>query len=226
VPTSPLDPHVATATEIQERIAADRRGLPYLLLRDDGGAQRIVDLGAAGPRVTVGRAAPCDLALSWDPAVSGVHAQLERVGDDWALLDDGLSRNGSFVNGERLAGRRRLRDGDVLRFGDTLVVFRAPIAAVQETAPAGGAPGDVHLSPAQRRVLVALCRPFRDGSPHATPATNQAIAAELVLSVDAVKTHLRSLFERFGVEELPHGRKRARLVELAFLSGAVTPRDL
>ena len=34
-------------------------------------------------------------------------------------MDDGLSRNGTFVNGERLSGRRRLTDGDTLRFGGT-----------------------------------------------------------------------------------------------------------
>ena len=35
------------------------------------------------------------------------------------------------------------------------------------------------VSPAQRRVLVALCRPFKEGAAFATPATNQQIAAEL-----------------------------------------------
>ena len=38
-----------------------------------------------------------------------MHAALERVGDAWALIDDGLSHNGTWVNGERLIGRRRLR---------------------------------------------------------------------------------------------------------------------
>ena len=56
----------------------------------------------------------------------------------------------------------------------------------------------MHLSETQRRVLVALCRPFRDGSAFATPATNQEIAAEVFLGVDAVKTHLRALFAKFG----------------------------
>ena len=56
------------------------------------------------------------------------------------------------------------------------------------------------LTPAQRRVLVALCRPFKD-STYATPATNQQIADELVVSVDAVKSTLRALFEVFGVDD-------------------------
>ena len=82
------------------------------------------------------------------------------------------------------------------------------------------------VSPAQKRVLVALCRPFKDGSSFATPATNGQIAEELHLSVDAVKTHLRALFEKFGVEDLPQNQKRVALVERALQSGLVTERDL
>ena len=73
------------------------------------------------------------MALSWDDQVSSIHAELTRLGEDWLLIDDGLSRNGSFVNGERLSGRCRLRDGDRLRFGATEVTFHAPFQAGQET---------------------------------------------------------------------------------------------
>ena len=40
--------------------------------------------------------------------------------------DDGLSRNGTYVNEERVRGPRRLRDGDMLRAGHTTIVFRTP----------------------------------------------------------------------------------------------------
>jgi DNA-binding CsgD family transcriptional regulator len=82
------------------------------------------------------------------------------------------------------------------------------------------------LSDSQRRVLVALCRPFKESSGYVTPATNQQIADELFLSVDAIKTHLRALFAKFGIEALPQNQKRARLVELALKSGVVTVREL
>ena len=36
------------------------------------------------------------------------------MGADWVICDDGLSHNGTFVNGERVRGRRRLAAGDVL----------------------------------------------------------------------------------------------------------------
>ena len=124
------------------------------------------------------------------------------------MVDDGLSRNGSFLNGERLRQRRRLADGDLLRLGDTSIVFRAPLGEVSQTIPAT-AEREVQLSPAQRRVLIALCRPFRDEGEFATPASNQEIADELVVSVEAVKTHMRALFERFGVGDLPRQAKRS-----------------
>ncbi len=81
------------------------------------------------------------------------------------------------------------------------------------------------LTGTQRRVLIALCRPYASGQ-FATPATNQEIAAELFLSTEAVKTHLRSLFAKFALGELPQNQKRARLAELALQSGAISHREL
>jgi hypothetical protein len=72
----------------------------------------------------------------------------------------------------------------------------------------------LRLTDTQRAILVALCRPRAGGNRYATPATNQEIAGEVFLSVDAVKAHLRALYRKFGVEPLPHNQKRARLVEL------------
>ena len=80
------------------------------------------------------------------------------------------------------------------------------------------------LSETQRNVLDALCRPQRLAGPYAAPASNQQIADELYLSVDAVKTHLRTLFHKFGVEDLPQNQKRAKLVERAFQLGLVSER--
>jgi DNA-binding NarL/FixJ family response regulator len=82
------------------------------------------------------------------------------------------------------------------------------------------------LSPAQRRVLVALCRPYGRPGAFAKPATNQEIAEELSLTVAAVKTHLRTLFERFEVGDLAQNEKRVRLAQVAIEGGAVSPADL
>jgi pSer/pThr/pTyr-binding forkhead associated (FHA) protein len=220
-----LDPHGATPGELQERIAAERRQTAFMLWRDGDGRQRILSLSDDAERLTVGRAPGSDLWLDFDVKVSRVHATFERAGPAWTVVDDGLSANGSFCNGERVQGRRRLTDGDELRFGRTSVVFREPVVRKTEST-AAATEAQMHLSETQRRVLVALCRPFRDGSTFATPATNQEIAAEVFLGVDAVKTHLRALFAKFGIAELPQNQKRARLVELAMRRGHVSQRDL
>ena len=55
------------------------------------------------------------------------------------LVDEGLSRNGSFVNGERVDGRRLLDDGDELRFGQTLLRYRAPFQVAEQHPGCDGA---------------------------------------------------------------------------------------
>lgn len=215
-----------SAPELKAQIEAERAGQPFLVYRDGDDAQAIVAIAAGTSELWVGRGGSADLRLGWDEEVSALHAQIEVVRDECTLVDDGLSRNGSFVNGERVHGRRLLRDGDALRFGRTAVVFRRPGEAPEATVIATEVPAAATVSPAQRRVLLILCRPFRDGSSFATPPTNQEIGAELHLSVDAVKTHMRALFEKLEVGDLPQNQKRAALVERAFQSGIVSRGEL
>jgi len=219
------DLHASTPAELKAQLAAERRGAPHLLLRNGAGRQQIVELNARAGPVTIGRRQDNAVALPWDGEVSRVHAQLEPIGRDWALVDDGLSRNGTYVNGDRVAGRRRLRDGDRLCFGETRVRFRAPSEDTSmSTAAVSTGRVDISLTETQRRLLVALCRPL-DESPYATPATNREIAEEVHLSVDAVKAHLRVLFERLGLDALPQNQKRARLAAVAIVDGLVRAHD-
>jgi predicted component of type VI protein secretion system len=172
--------------------------------------------------VTIGRAATADVRLTGDPLVSRVHAVLERIGGQWTIVDDGLSRNGTFLNGRRLSHRVRLRDRDKIRVGETVLTFCAPPqTTTQQTLAAGGLPAVTRLTDRQLSVLVALCRPYGEASAHPTAASNQQIAQELFLSLPAVKTHLRVLFHKFGIDSLPQNQKRARLVELALQLGLV-----
>jgi pSer/pThr/pTyr-binding forkhead associated (FHA) protein len=214
--------HRATAVELKERIEAERRQRPFLLFRDADGVQRIVDLGDAPTRVTIGRSATNGVALPWDPEVSRVHATLERLGSEWTFVDDGRSHNGSFIDGVRVHGRTRMRDGDAIGVGRTFIIFRSPAGreslrtatSQQHVVPA--------ITPAQRRVLLALCRPYEDGS-FAAPASNRQIADELVIGIETVKTHMRSLFEAFSLRDLPQYRKRTALAQRAIEIGLVTP---
>jgi hypothetical protein len=220
-------PHPVTAVELKAQIEAERIGRPFLAYRDAEGQRQLLMIDSDVAELWIGRSPSADVRLAWDEEVSALHAQVEVVRDECTLVDEGLSRNGSFVNGERVAGRRHLRDGDMLRFGQTRALFRAPAGVeAASTVVASDALAAAAVSPAQRRVLVALCRPFKDGAAFATPPTNQQLADELHLSVDAVKTHMRALFEKFGVQELPQNRKRVAVVERALQTGLVTPREL
>lgn len=223
---SPIVSHHSTPAELKQRIEAERRGTPFLVYRDPSGLQVLAELDASRNRVTVGRRGDNDIALDWDGEVSRLHAQLESVGREWTLIDDGLSRNGSFVNGQRVGGRQRLQDGDRLCFGTTLVLYRTPTQGESKSTEIRiGGGGRVHLSPVQRQVLIALCRPLGI-SAFGLPSTNKQIADELHLSVDAVKAHLRVLFERFELQDLPQNQKRASLAATALVNGVVAPHEL
>jgi DNA-binding CsgD family transcriptional regulator len=216
-------PHSLTASKLAALRAAEREGAPFLAYRDEAGDVQLVSL-ADLDRVTVGRSEHNGLALGWDPEVSRTHAQLETVGGDWTLVDDGLSRNGTFVNGERVVGRRRLDDGDMMRIGRTPVLFRNP-GTVSDTTVVAGQAGLVRVSEAQQRVLVALCRPLATEGGAAVPASNRQIAEELHLSQNGVKTHIRALFAKLGIDELPQYRKRTELAHRALDLGLVGRRD-
>ena len=192
---------------------ADGHADPFVVFRSADGRPALHTLHRGVKRVTIGRGPGNDIALGWDSEVSRLHAELECIGGAWTVVDDGLSRGGTWVNGERVTGRRRLRDGDVVRVGKTLLGLRVP-APPARRAKTAAAPAGPRLTPTQRRVLEALCRPYQE-SEFATPATNQAIAEELFLSADAVNAHLRALFAAFALVDVPQGQRRAQLAQRA-----------
>jgi hypothetical protein len=216
--------HQSTPIELKQRLDAERRGVPFLVLRDDASRQVIVELLPDRSPVTIGRQAASDVALTWDDEVSRTHADIERIGDVWTLVDDGRARNGTYVNGERVHGRRQLRDGDVIALGRTVLTYVAP-RPTDAGSTAAGSPRMPELSAAQRRVLVALCRPFA-ASRFAAPPSNRELADELYVSVETVKFHLHALFGLFGLGDVPQHRKRAALAQQALELGVVTRRDL
>ena len=71
---------------------------------------------------TIGRSDDNVLVLDGDDYASGHHARVES-GLDGTWVVDLDSTNGTYVNGERIEGRRRLHEGDLLQVGDTELAF-------------------------------------------------------------------------------------------------------
>ena len=212
------DRHASTPSELQERLAAERSDAPFVELRDGDGIQHLIPL--AGERITVGRSPASGLALPWDAQVSRTHASLECIDGVWTLLDDGRSTNGTFVNEERVQGRRALRHLDVIRIGATRLRFHDPSATTDSKLTEVAAQAVVpSLTPAQLRVLIALCRPAGG------PASNEEIADALTVSIDTVKTHMRALFDAFSLQASAPYKKRFELVRLAVDAGMVSPPE-
>lgn len=199
---------------------------PVLEFVDEDGRVRehVLDPGA---RVVIGRSSSATIPVLADPSVSRLHAVLEWLDTHWTVMDDGLSRNGTYVNGQRISGRRPLHSGDTVRVGEFVLTYRDPVRPSENTTNIGDAlPSKSMFTEAQLKVLVALCRPYKGGATYATPPSNQQIATELFLSAETVKTHLRALFTKFGLDQLADHNKRVRLAQAAMLSGVITDRDL
>jgi DNA-binding CsgD family transcriptional regulator len=224
-PRSPTAPHSSTPAELELRLEIERRGIPFLVYRDPAGRQLIRAIAPGERTLAIGRRTGSGVRLEFDDQVSRLHAELELVGEDWTIADDGLSRNGTFVGHERVHGRRRLSDGDAITVGHTVLLFRCPEVASDRTKSATGLPRVAGISAADRCVLVALCRPLRD-APASLPASNQQIADELHLSIPAVKKRLGALYDRFGLGALAQTEKRVALAHEAIRQGLVTPGEL
>jgi pSer/pThr/pTyr-binding forkhead associated (FHA) protein len=210
-----------TPEELEERHAAVERGLPFLMFRDGDGQQQIVALQPADA-VTVGRRQEADVSLVWDPEASRLHAELSFRAGEWTICDDGWSQNGTWVNGLRLAGRRRLADGDLVKIGRTIIGFHQPDSSGPgPTMVQGELSAAPRFSEQQQRILRALCRPlFSDGDGF-NPASDLEVSDETRIAVDVVSQELDFLARLFGLEDMPRAEQRAEVALLAVRSGLV-----
>jgi DNA-binding CsgD family transcriptional regulator len=174
-------------------------------------------------RVAIGSDDANQVAVPWDATVSQLHAVVERYPSGWCVRDVG-SRNGTYLNGDRIVGDHVLRPGDEIRVGETRIAFRLAASSTPraETAAAQGAPD---VTRREREVLVALCRPVLERTLLNEPASIRSIATELVISESAVKKHLGRLYDKFEIHEQDE-RRRGRLVSDAIRRGAVTLGDV
>jgi len=188
------------------------------------GGHDLVVLADDARTLAVGKSAENDLVLDGDPAISRVHARLERIGPAWCITDLG-STNGTEVNGERIFAPRTIYDRDELLIGRTRLVLRDLGArGGGTTAPVRPAPS---RTPAEHRVLVELCRPVLSGQAFTPPSAVRTIAESLFVSESAVKQHLDRLYDKFGIAADEGGSsRRVRLANEAIQTAAVTMRDL
>jgi hypothetical protein len=175
-----------------------------------------------GEEITIGQASTNDVPLAFDRTVSRVHCVIEPVASRWCVRDLS-SRNGTFVNGERIWGEQPLRAGDEIRAGTVRFVVRLDDAGAHGDETVGAETGPA-LTRREREVLIALCSPMFSGDVFREPASTRQIASDLVVTEAAVKQHLSRLYDKFEILE-QEGR-RARLANEAIRRGAVNTAEI
>jgi len=94
-----------------------------------------------GSSFVIGRLESCELCLN-DPNVSRQHARIDFAADGHPVLQDCGSKNGTFVNYQRLDAPHRLNDGDIVHFGQmTFRLQYRETAAETPAVPIGDASG-------------------------------------------------------------------------------------
>jgi serine phosphatase RsbU (regulator of sigma subunit) len=96
------------------------------------------DYDFEGPEIVIGRAAGAAVVIP-DTRVSRQHARIVRRDGDWWVEDLG-TRNGTLLNGELMAGAAKLKAGDRLGIGDSIVRFIGDAADSSTAASADPAP--------------------------------------------------------------------------------------
>ncbi len=211
-----------TPEEQKARKAAELRGAPFLVYRDEKGAQKIVELDENARTLTVGRRFEADIALPWDREVSRRHAQFEFKAGEWTVDDDGWSQNGTFVNEMRLDGQRRLQDGDIIRCGQTNIAFcNTRNMSVEMTLVPGELSATPRFSMQQQQILRELCSPLLGDGEGVSPLADDEIAERLGTDQKTVTTELEHLARQFGLSEMPFFERRAEIAMLALRSGLV-----
>jgi predicted component of type VI protein secretion system len=103
-----------------------------LVIEDEAGTRSIVPF--TGDGIVVGRAADGLTFRLTDRNVSRRHARFTLQGGN-VFVEDLGSYNGTRVNGEKIAARRKLRDGDLVQIGDYDLAVLAEDLAIEPGAP-------------------------------------------------------------------------------------------
>ena len=222
-PPGPTAPHATAEFRLEE--AVRNEGHPYLRYRD-GGAFRAIALDPSASPIYIGRDAGCAARILQDALVSRRHARVIFGAGQWSI-EDGPSRNGTFVDGKRTTGEQILDDGAMLTVGKTALSFHVPASATVVATLADEPPvRRLHPTPTQRKVLVELARPFLDpGADLPVAPTNAAIAARLGYQAATIRDAISDLYRQAGLAR-GTSDQRAELVRLAIREQAVTRHDV
>jgi len=109
------DPKPPAPVPEQTMLVAKRRMAS--LTGDNGEVHALLD-----DLYTIGRDPATNTIALTDSSISTHHARVTRTGDTFTVEDLG-SRNGTFVNGEKVTAARALADNDVIRFGRMILIF-------------------------------------------------------------------------------------------------------
>lgn len=152
-----------------------------LVIEDEAGTRSIVPLGDAA--LVVGRGADVTFRLT-DRNVSRQHARFLRQNGS-VFVEDLGSLTGTRVNGERITGRRRLREGDLVQIGDYDLALLAEGQALDPGAPPPLPPGPrAEPNATTRRLDAVPPPPAAEATPSApVPASPTGRTLRLVLAV-------------------------------------------
>jgi pSer/pThr/pTyr-binding forkhead associated (FHA) protein len=146
--------------------------MPSLLITSGPMEGRRVDVEG---ELVIGRE-QADLELD-DTECSRRHVAVRLVGDAVEVEDLG-SRNGTRVDGVRISGPTRVKDGAVLVVGTTTITVEAPVAAVASETRASASPGTI-VGQVPRSERAPSRRPDSGGRAPAlassAPATEQSV---------------------------------------------------
>jgi pSer/pThr/pTyr-binding forkhead associated (FHA) protein len=172
--------------------------MPKLILQFEN---RVLKEYPVGLQATVGRL-PDNTVIIDNPAVSSHHACIVRDGDNY-ILEDLQSRNGTFVNGQRVS-RQALQGGDVVLVGKHTLVFdqnaAEPVASGEPQLSLSGLGDTSYLDTRQHKALLTK---LTEATAQTAPATGapsmQARAA--AAAPPAKPAVLRALTGRGGQSE-------------------------
>jgi pSer/pThr/pTyr-binding forkhead associated (FHA) protein len=143
-----------------------------------------------GDQITIGRDSSNEVAIN-DAEVSRKHSRMIFQGGKYVIEDLG-STNGTFVNGQRLAGPVVLKSGDVVSLGEQIVLMYDAINM------------DPGATVAVSRKAVQVPPPVQSAAPAytpppSTPATSYAPPTEMPAPSASGKRNMTPIFIGVGV---------------------------